>query len=162
MRWAVTEATGPVAIRYPRGATPTAELQLDELPNADICNAVCVKEGRHSAMLCFGAIGNAALEAAKGTEAAVYNMRSVKPLDTDTLDKVMREYDDILTIEDGMIEGGAGSAVLAYMTEHGYKGRMKRLGVDNRFVPHGKPDELYHLLKLDAEGIRKELLRDDN
>ena len=161
MRWATEEATGPVAIRYPRGGVPRetddVKREKENEREDDVRRARCLKEGKGTVLLCFGAIGHAALKAAEGTDAAVYDMRAVKPLDSVALDEVMQRFGRVITIEDGMREGGAGSAVVAYMTERDYKGSVQRLGVDNQFVQHGKPDELYHLLGLDAEGIRKHL-----
>ncbi|MBQ9339910.1 MAG: 1-deoxy-D-xylulose-5-phosphate synthase [Paludibacteraceae bacterium] len=156
LRWATLSAQGPVAIRYPRGCTPKQSVARN-VADDDIFHARLVKEGKQTAVLCFGAIGNAVLEAAENTDVAVYDMRAVKPLDTQTLDMVMTAFDKVFTAEDGMIEGGAGSAVLGYLVEHGYKGAVKRIGINNRFVEHGKPDELYHLLGLDAEGIKRVL-----
>lgn len=153
MDWAVKKAEGPVAIRYPRGGAPlTAEKSQESIFTAEK-----IKDGRKTAMLCFGPLGNTALEAAEGLDAAVYDMKVIKPLDTATLDKVGQTYERVITIEDGMLQGGAGSAVLEYLADKGYGCKVARLGVDNQFVEHGQPDELYHMLKLDAEGIRTKI-----
>lgn len=156
MHWATKEANGPVAIRYPRGCASEAASETLKT-EAGHFRAEQLKEGKGTAVLAFGPIGNTALEAAEGLDVAVYDMKSVKPLDTKTLDQIFAQYEQIVTIEDGMLQGGAGSAVLEYAAESGYRGRVKRLGVDNQFVEHGKPEELYHMLGLDAEGIRKQL-----
>lgn len=153
MDWAVKKAEGPVAIRYPRGGAPlTAEKSQESIFTAEK-----IKDGRKTAVLCFGPLGNTALEAAEGLDAAVYDMKVIKPLDTATLDKVGQTYERVITIEDGMLQGGAGSAVLEYLADKGYGCKVARLGVDNQFVEHGQPDELYHMLKLDAEGIRTKI-----
>jgi len=152
MQWAV-KAEGPIAIRYPRGAAPSKEyapIAADYSP----LRAQLLQDGSKMAVLSFGAIGNAALQAADGLDVAVYDMRAVKPLNTATLDAVRSRYDRILTVEDGMLQGGAGSAVAEYLADNDYRGTVRRLGINDRFVEHGKPEELYHLLGLDAQGIR--------
>lgn len=163
MRQAV-EMGGPVAIRYPRGKVPKENIMTDiPLP---IGKAQELKQGNRLAVLTIGAIGNTALEAVLKAEEktgadtiAQWDMRWLKPIDTDVLDYVGRHYTTVVTVEDGMTEGGLGSAVSEYMSEHGYAVRVVRLGVHDRFVQHGSPDELYHLLHLDAEGLCESLLQ---
>ncbi len=158
MDWAVKKATGPVAIRYPRGGAALSQYQAQPQPLEHAKEggffAEQIKEGKKTALLCFGPLGNTALEAAEGLDVAVYDMKAIKPLDNETLDMVGKTYERVITIEDGMLQGGAGSAVLEYLADKGYNCKVTRLGVDNQFVEHGQPDELYHMLKLDAEGIR--------
>ena len=103
---------------------------------------------------------NRAAEAAEkfGDRVGVYNFRFVKPLDTETLDYVATHYTQIYTAEDGILQGGFGSAVAEYFADKGYTIPIHRFGIDNQFVTHGKPDELYHLLGLDAEGIRAQII----
>ena len=110
----------------------------------------------------IGAIGNTVHEAIEGLDIAHYDMRSVKPLDTDTLDYIAAHYKQIYTAEDGMLEGGFGSAVVEYFADKGYSNAIHRFGVPGQFVTHGKPDELYHMLGLDAEGIRSVLIKNLN
>lgn len=155
---------GPVAIRYPRGKVPnTYSETCDTLPAG---KARPLKQGNRIALLTIGAIGNTALEAARKAEEktgadtiAHWDMRWLKPIDTDVLDYVGQHYRTVVTVEDGMTEGGLGSAVSEYMSEHGFPVRVVRLGVRDRFVPHGSPDELYHLLHLDTEGLCESLLQ---
>jgi 1-deoxy-D-xylulose-5-phosphate synthase len=113
-----------------------------------------VNQGSKAAFLTIGAIGNTVHKAIEGLDIAHYDMRAVKPLDTATLDYVAAHYSKIITAEDGMLQGGFGSAVAEYFIDKGYNNHILRLGVDNRFVTHGKPDELYHMLGLDADSIR--------
>lgn len=155
---------GPVAIRYPRGKVPKNMPAADIQPSAG--KAVQLKEGSGLAMLTIGAIGNTAYQAALKAEEtcgagaiAQWDMRWLKPIDRDVLDYVGRHYKTVVTVEDGMTEGGLGSAVSEYMSERGYAVRVVRLGVHDRFVPHGSPDELYHLLHLDTEGLCESLLQ---
>ena len=162
MRQAV-DMEGPVAIRYPRGKAPKAESHTDGLP---VGKALQLKEGNKLAMLTIGAIGNSAYEAALKAEETMgagtiahWDMRWLKPIDTEVLDYVGQHYRTVVTVEDGVTEGGLGSAVSEYMSEKGYAVRVVRLGVHDRFVPHGSPDELYHLLHLDTEGLCESLLQ---
>lgn len=161
---------GPVAIRYPRGRSMEDEglRMTDERP---ICigKGVCLREGKDMAVLSIGAIGNTVAEAidlvderAKNQEPrliAHYDMRWLKPLDDELLREVGERFKTIVTVEDGVIEGGLGSAVLEWMADHGFTPRVIRLGVRDRFVEHGSTQELYHLLKLDKEGICESLLQ---
>ena len=142
---------GPVAIRYPRGRSKDREL-----PPVEYGKAVKLREGDHICVLSLGAIGNTveeALEQLKGV--GHYNMRWLKPLDTGLVREVAKRYDAIVTVEDGMISGGLGSAVLE--TVDSSKVRVVRLGVDDQFVTHGSTAELMHMLGLDAEGIAAKL-----
>lgn len=155
LRWA-KDAKGPVAIRYPRGTAAEALATVSE-PMTILPNARIVNQGVKAAFLSIGAIGNTVHRAIEGLDIAHYDMRSVKPLDTDTLDYIAAHYTQIYTAEDGMLEGGFGSAVVEYFADKGYTNTIRRFGIPGQFVTHGKPDELYHMLGLDAEGIRKEL-----
>jgi 1-deoxy-D-xylulose-5-phosphate synthase len=160
LRWA-KDAQGPVAIRYPRGGAAdglrTVSERLSKIPGARIEN-----QGVKAAILSIGAIGNTVHEAIDGLDIAHYDMRSVKPLDTDTLDYIAAHYKQIYTAEDGMLEGGFGSAVVEYFADKEYSNAIHRFGVPGQFVTHGKPDELYHMLGLDAEGIRSVLIKNLN
>lgn len=154
LHWA-KEAEGPIAIRYPRGAAATlsAPVSTPESP----LKARKIQEGSRAAFLTIGTMGNTVHDALQGLDIAHYDMRSVAPLDTDTLDYVATHYPLIYTAEDGMLQGGFGSAVLEYLADKGYQVPVRRFGVDGQFVTHGKPEELYHMLGLDAETIRKQV-----
>ena len=150
---------GPVAIRYPRGRTPVTD-NPSPLP-VTIGKGVKLRDGKEVAVLTIGAIGNTMAEAIEvsGKNFAHYDMRWLKPLDEEILHKVGKKYKTIVTAEDGMIAGGLGSAVLEWMADHGYTPRVIRLGVNDQFVEHGSTKELYHLLKLDKEGLCESLLQ---
>ena len=153
---------GPVAIRYPRGRTPLANDANDT--NDEMVKygkGVKLRDGKEMAVLTIGAIGNAMSEAIKESklDIAHYDMRWLKPLDEAILHEVGKRYKTIVTAEDGMIAGGFGSAVLEWMAEHGYTPRVIRLGVNDQFVEHGSTKELYHMLKLDKEGLCESLLQ---
>ena len=119
-----------------------------------------MKNGKHLAILTLGPIGQAAAEAIAAYEQqhpdisiAHYDMRFVKPLDTQLLDEVAQRFDRIITLEDGVVAGGMGSAILEYLNDKGHTPRLKRLGVPDKFVEHGKPEELYHILGMDSQGV---------
>ncbi|MBO7545896.1 MAG: 1-deoxy-D-xylulose-5-phosphate synthase [Paludibacteraceae bacterium] len=165
LRWA-KDAQGPVAIRYPRGgASPRRNgesgVRLEGSTSARLLSSP-IGLSPKAAILSIGAIGNTVHEASEGLDIAHYDMRSVKPLDTDTLDYIAAHYKQIYTAEDGMLEGGFGSAVVEYFADKGYSNAIHRFGVPGQFVTHGKPDELYHMLGLDAEGIRSVLIKNLN
>ena len=161
---------GPIAIRYPRGKA-NGHLGDEVKDKLLIGKGVCLREateGAKMAVLSIGAIGNTVDEAiellgekAKGDEARVahYDMRWLKPIDEQLLKQVAEKFDTIVTVEDGVINGGLGSAVLEYMADHGYTPKVVRLGVKDQFVEHGSTKELYQLLKLDKEGICESLLQ---
>ena len=161
---------GPVAIRYPRGRTAGAVRSettslLDRFA-VRYGKGVQLRDGKEMAVLTIGAIGNAMADAIedlrlKNEELSIahYDMRWLKPLDEEILHEVGKKYKTIVTAEDGMIAGGFGSAVLEWMAEHGYTPRVIRLGVNDQFVEHGSTKELYHMLKLDKEGLCESLLQ---
>ena len=161
---------GPVAIRYPRGRSMEDEgLRMKDERPICIGKGVCLREGKDMAVLSIGAIGNAVAEAidlvderAKNQEPRLithYDMRWLKPIDEELLREVGERFKTIVTVEDGVIDGGLGSAVLEWMADHGFTPRVIRLGVRDQFVEHGSTQELYHLLKLDKEGICESLLQ---
>ena len=156
---------GPIAIRYPRGRTPMAnDANGDASLNDEMVQygkGVKLRDGKEFAVLSIGSIGNAVTEAIEASkrDIAHYDMRWLKPMDEEILHEVGKKYKTIVTAEDGMIAGGLGSAVLEWMADHGYMPHVIRLGVNDQYVEHGSTKELYHLLKLDKEGICESLLQ---
>ena len=158
---------GPIAIRYPRGRTPIEDCRLKiEDCKIQFGKGVKLRDGKDFAVLTIGAIGNPMAEAIEDLRLknedlsiAHYDMRWLKPLDEEILHEVGKKYKTIVTAEDGMLAGGLGSAVLEWMADHGYTPRVIRLGVNDRFVEHGSTKELYHMLKLDKEGLCESLLQ---
>ena len=153
---------GPIAIRYPRGKSVN---RLGTSPMV-LGQAACLQRGSQIAVLSLGAIGNTVSEAINllGDEAmkqrvAHYDMRWLKPIDENILHEIGKQFDTIITVEDGVISGGLGSAVLEFMADNGYAPRVTRLGVRDQFVEHGSTQELYQLLQLDKEGICESLLQ---
>ncbi len=156
---------GPIAIRYPRGRTPindrmSATSSLND-GMMQYGKGVKLRDGKDFAVLTIGSIGNAMSEAIEASkrDIAHYDMRWLKPLDEEILHEVGKKYKTIVTAEDGMIAGGLGSAVLEWMADHGYTPHVIRLGVHDQFVEHGSTKELYHMLKLDTEGLCESLLQ---
>ena len=150
---------GPIAIRYPRGRVTGYGLPVTDV---EYGKGVKLRDGKDIAVLSIGAIGNTVAEAIKDERLAIrdiahYDMRWLKPLDEEILHEVGKHFKTIVTAEDGMIAGGLGSAVLEWMADHGYTPRVVRLGVNDQFVEHGSTKELYHMLKLDKEGLVCEL-----
>ncbi len=148
---------GPFSIRYPRGRG----VQLDwkkPFKAIPIGKGKIIRIGTDIAILSIGHIGNLVVDAIDNLEeehisAAHYDMRFVKPLDEELLHKVFKQFKHVITVEDGIISGGFGSAILEFMCDHGYTSRVKRLGVPDRFVEQGTQQELYKECGYDVEGI---------
>ena len=158
---------GPIAIRYPRGRT-NGEVRRNNVQCTKVQygKGVKLRDGEDVAVLTIGSIGNTMVEAIEELKIqnskikiAHYDMRWLKPLDEEILHEVGKKYKTIVTAEDGIIAGGFGSAVLEWMSDHGYTPRVIRLGVNDQYVEHGSTKELYHMLKLDKEGICESLLQ---
>ncbi len=152
---------GPFAIRYPRGRGVTADWK-QPMQEIIVGKGRKLRDGDDLAILSIGHVGNFAGEAIEELEAQNYNiahydMRFVKPLDEQLLHEVGRKYKHIITVEDGTIKGGFGSAVLEFLNENGYKTLVKRLGVPDRFIEHGTQEELYRECGYDVQGIIKEI-----
>jgi 1-deoxy-D-xylulose-5-phosphate synthase len=147
----------PFVIRYPRGEGMLVEWKtpFKELP---IGKGRKLKDGDSIAILSFGHPGNFAQAAirelrADGINPAHYDLRFVKPIDEDLLHEAFSKYDKIVTVEDGTVVGGFGSAVLEFMNKYNYKASVKVLGIPDRIVEHGSPKELHRECEYDAEGI---------
>lgn len=143
---------GPAAVRYPRGCgNGTAiEPQLNSLP---ICKAQTCRTGQKTAILAFGTLLHAALEAAEQVDATVVNMRFVKPLDTALLDEIVTSHELIITIEENAVLGGAGSAVNEYYQQQGVQTNLRMMGLPDHFVDHGDHGQMLSACGLDASGI---------
>ena len=160
---------GPAAVRYPRGQGPGARIDpaLEPLP---IGEAQLRRHGHKIAILAFGSMLQPALEAAEQIDASVVNMRFVKPLDGKMLQKIAASHDLLLSIEENVVAGGAGSAVNEWLQANGFATPIINLGLPDRFVEHGTTRELLAECGLDKQGIlraisahplgREELLRD--
>ena len=157
------ENKGPFSIRYPRGRgvipdwkKPFEEIQIGKGRN--------IRKGSDIAILTIGHIGNIVTEAAKildkqHIDIAHYDMRFVKPIDEEILHEVAKKFKIILTIEDASTIGGFGSAVTEFINDNGYNLIVKRLGIPDKFIDHGSPQELYKECGLDAESIAETVKR---
>ena len=117
-----------------------------------------LKDGKDIAILSFGHPGNFAAAAirdvkADGINPAHYDLRFVKPIDEALLHEVFSKFNKIITVEDGTVVGGFGSAVLEFMNANGYKADVKIMGIPDRLVEHGSPKQLYDEIGIDANGI---------
>lgn len=151
---------GPFMIRYPRGKGVLLDWHLP-FQTMEVGKGYCVTEGDDVAVLSLGPLGytvQKAISKAKelGLSVAHYNMLFLKPLDETLLHDVAKKFKKIVTVEDGVIKGGFGSAVLEFLADNGYTGHVvSRVGLPDQFATHGTPDELYHLYGMDADGILK-------
>ncbi len=160
---------GPFVIRYPKGRG-TLKAWRCPLEEIEVGKGRRLKDGSDLAILSLGPIGHAAEEAirqleAEGMSVAHYDLRFAKPLDEELLHEVGRRFHRIITLEDGVKQGGVGCAVMEFMNDHGYYPRMRRIGLPDEFVEHGSLKELHHLCGMDTEGIvnvAKELCQGDN
>lgn len=150
---------GPFVIRYPRGLgyLPNWKNEMKELT---IGQGVCLAEGNELALLSVGPIGISAMEVVKTLKAenvsvALYNMRFVKPLDEKLLHEIGKKFSKVVTLENGVVQGGFGSAVLEFFSENNYSPTVKRIGLPDQFIEHGSVAELHHLCGLDKKGIEK-------
>ena len=148
------EQNHPVAVRYPRGAgvgtAPLADLQGLPFGKGELR-----RHGRKTAILAFGTLLYPALEVAEKLDATVVNMRWAKPLDTELLAQVAQDHDRIVTLEEGCIAGGAGSAVAEALQRMGLVRELLQLGLRDEFIEHGDPAKLLALQGLDAVGIEQ-------
>jgi 1-deoxy-D-xylulose-5-phosphate synthase len=144
----------PTAVRYPRGAGPGVATQkaLTTLP---VGKGEIRREGKRVAFLAFGSMLHPALGAAEALDATVANMRFVKPLDVDLVKQLARDHDYLVTVEEGCVMGGAGSAVIEALAEAGVEIPVLVLGLPDRFIDHGDPGLLLSQCGLDAAGIER-------
>ena len=157
----------PFVIRYPRGEGVMPEWKT-EMKEIQIGKGRKLKDGKDIAILSFGHPGNFAAAAIRnlksdGIEPAHYDMRFAKPLDEEMLHEVFARYSKIITIEDGTIVGGIGSAILEFMSQHGYNAEVKMLGIPDRIVEHGSQKELHRECHYDADAIAetaREMMKD--
>ncbi len=154
---------GPFAIRYPRGRGKLVDWRCP-LEAVEVGRGRKLHDGDDIAILSIGSIGNLAAEAiataeSKGISVAHYDMRFLKPLDEEILHEVGRKYKHVITLENGTIKGGLGSAVLEFMAEQGYKPDVHLMGLPDQFIEHGSVPELCRLCEIDAESIVREIVK---
>jgi 1-deoxy-D-xylulose-5-phosphate synthase len=155
--------THPMVIRYPRGEGVMPEWK-SEMKEITIGTGRKIRDGKEIAILTIGHPGNFASAAIRelrteGIEPALYDMRFVKPIDEQMLHEVFGNYQKIITVEDGTIVGGFGSAILEFMVENNYHAEVRMLGIPDRLVEHGTLKQLHRECGYDAIGIA-EAVRD--
>ena len=155
MYTAQLENKGPFSIRYPRGRGVMTNWKLP-FKEIKVGEGRKVTNGSDIAFVTIGAIGNTtqkAIETLKdnGISAAHYDMRFVKPIDELLLHEVFSKFEKVITVEDGCLMGGMGTAVLEFMADHNYKAQVVRLGIPDKFIDHGTQEELYHDCFYDLE-----------
>ena len=150
----------PIAIRYPRGRGNNLNWKQN-FTKIRIGKGQEVAKGKKIAVLSIGTIGESVKNVIKTfdkDEIAHYNMRFVKPLDEDLLQRIFAKFENILTIEDGVLSGGFGSAILEFAQKEGFKNKnIKRIGIHDNFIEQGSVEELHHLVGLDEISIRKSI-----
>ena len=149
---------GPFIIRYPRGRGILTDWRKPFEPIV-VGKGRKIKEGDDIAVLSIGPIGNLAEQAICSWEkesektAALYDMRFLKPIDTDILNEVGKKYSRIITIENGTVTGGLGTAVVEYMMDNGFTPTIRRLGLPDRFIEHGSTPQLLHICNIDENAV---------
>ena len=154
---------GPFVIRYPRGRGVLVDWKcsLEEIP---VGKGRKLKDGKDIAVITLGPIGNIAAHAIKraeeekGLSIAHYDLRFLKPMDEALLHEVGRSFQRIITVEDGVLKGGMGSAVLEFMADNSYTPHIQRIGVPDKFIEHGSIPELYRLCGMSEEEIFNQLI----
>ena len=147
----------PFSIRYPRGNGVMVDWK-QPFQLLEIGKGRTLRKGNDIAILSIGHMGNLAMDAVnrlvnEGVDVGFYDMRFVKPIDEDLLHEIFKTTSSIITVEDGCVQGGFGSAVLEFMADHGYSARVKRLGIPDKIVEHGTQPELWAECGYDAEAI---------
>ena len=153
---------GTVVIRYPRGKGVKRDDWHCELEAIPIGKARQISDGSDVAVLSYGPMGNDVQKAIsqlhdEGSPLSVahYDMRFCKPLDTEVLESVSQRFSRIVTVEDGQLAGGFGSAVLEWLSDNGKPTRVRRIGLPDRFIEHGTVNELRHIAGTDIESIKQ-------
>ena len=154
---------GTFVIRYPRGKGSLMDWRCP-LETVEVGKGRCMHEGKDVALLTLGPLGKvmewAVAEAEKqGVSVAHYDMRFLKPLDEDILKKVGENFKYVVTLEDGTVKGGLGSAVVEYMVANSYTPKVKIMGIPDNFVEHGTPEELYRICGMDKESVLEAILK---
>ncbi len=155
---------GPFAIRYPRGRGYRSDWKCP-LESVEVGKGRKLKDGDDLAVVSIGPIGHNAAQAISEVESSTactvahYDLRFLKPIDEEMLREIARKFRQVITVEDGVLCGGMGSAVLEFMNDNGYSVSVKRLGIPDRFIQHGPVSELHKICGIDADGIKHVILQ---
>lgn len=160
---AVQPDMGTFVIRYPRGKGSLVDWRCP-LESVEVGKGRLMRKGNDVAFLTLGPIGKVMEsvidEAEKqGVSVAHYDMRFLKPIDTDILREVGEKFKYVITLEDGCVTGGLGSAVVEYMVENGYTPHVKVMGIPDKFIEHGTPEELYRVCGMDKDSVLSSILK---
>lgn len=159
---AANQTDNPYIIRYPRGKGELKDWR-NAFEEIEAGTGRMIKTGRAAAILSIGPVGNAALRAIRkyelqsGKTVALYDMRFLKPLDTNLLDEILGHHSNLITVEDGTVLGGLGTAVSEYIVDNQYHTKLIKMGIPDRFIEHGTPEELRHECGFDEEAILRQL-----
>ena len=155
MMYTASKADHPTVIRYPRGIGEGVEWRNTEFTTLEEGRGEKLRDGEDVAIVAVGTMANVALRAAERSQrsVAVYDLRYAKPLDAVLIEEIGAKYKRIITIEDGVIRGGVGESVVAMLANKGFAPKVVNLGIEDRFVEHGKPAELYRECGYDEEAV---------
>ena len=145
---------GTFVIRYPRGHGVLSDWHCP-LTEINVGTGRCLRQGERVAIVSIGPIGNNVTKAIaqSGLNVGHYDLRFLKPLDDALLHDICQHYERLITLEDGCVQGGMGSAVLEWMNDHGYTQPVTRMGIPDEFIEHGTVDELQHICHIDVDSI---------
>ena len=161
MLYTATKTPSPYSLRYPRGCGEGLKWQEAEFEMIPTGVGRELKLGNDLALLTIGVVGNFATEAIAEVESegkysvAHYDLRFAKPLDEALIKQVGEKFRKIIVVEDGVLRGGVGEAVVKCLSENGYRGEVRTLGIEDKYIEHGPPAELYSICGFDAEGIKR-------
>lgn len=161
--YSAVNTPSPYSIRYPRGCGVGVKWEGEPFEEIPIGKGRKLKDGHDVAVLTIGPVASFAQEAIKnieladGVTIAHYDLRFAKPLDEELLHEVGRIFSKVITVEDGVLRGGVGEAVVKFFNDNGYDIAVKTLGIDDKFIEHGTPAQLYALCGYDATGIEQQI-----
>ena len=161
--YSAVNTPSPYSIRYPRGCGVGVKWEGEPFKEIPIGKGLKLKDGHDVAVLTIGPVASFAHEAIKnieladGVTIAHYDLRFAKPLDEELLHEVGRIFSKVITVEDGVLRGGVGEAVVKFFNDNGYDIAVKTLGIDDKFIEHGTPAQLYALCGYDAAGIEQQI-----
>ena len=143
---------GPSAVRYPRGNTACTDIVLTE-ESLPIGKSRLIQKGQKLAILVFGQLLNEVIDISKELSLTLIDMRFVKPIDEERIDELSSTHQHLITIEDNVIAGGAGSSINEYLVEKGYEITITNIGIPDKIISHGSQDELYSEVGLDKKSL---------
>jgi 1-deoxy-D-xylulose-5-phosphate synthase len=161
--YSAVNTPSPYSIRYPRGCGAGAKWEGEPFEAIPTGKGRRLKKGNEVAVLTIGPVAHFAKEAIERVESAYktsvahYDLRFAKPLDEELLHEVGRTFSKVITIEDGALRGGVGEAVVKFFNDNGYTVNVKTMGIEDKFIEHGTPAELYALCGFDAAGIEQQI-----